>query len=363
MLTYDIPLVPGPTHVPELVRQVYLTDFGSADLEPEYIELYAQVQDQLRTILGTENKLAIMTGEGMIALWGALKSCIEPGDRVLAVSTGVFGYGIGDMAASIGAEVRWVEFGYDEVLRTEPVEEAIAEFKPKMVTAVHCETPSGTLNPIHLVGELVREHQVPLFYVDAVASAAGVPVLVEEWRIDLCLIGTQKALSAYPDLAGVAVSDRAWDVIGTVDYAGYDALLPYRDALEKRWFPYTPAWASLGALHTACSLVLDQGLEEVYERHARAAAYCRQRAFDIGLSLYPADEEACSPTVTAIKVPESVQWKDLDYELRERRMVVAGSLGPLAGKVFRIGHMGSQADVSLVKRGMDVLVEVLDELS
>jgi len=362
MLTYDIPLVPGPTHVPELVRQVYLTDFGSADLEPEYIELYTEVQNQLRTILGTRNKLAIMTGEGMIALWGALKSCIEPGDRVLAVSTGVFGYGIGDMAASIGAEVRWVEFGYDEVLKPEPVEEAIAEFKPKMVTTVHCETPSGTLNPVDQVGTLVREYAVPLFYVDAVASAAGTPVLVDEWNIDLCLIGTQKALSAYPDLAGVAVSDRAWDVISTVDYAGYDALLPYRDALEKEWFPYTPAWASLGALRTACSLVLDQGLQEVYDRHRRSATYCRQRALDMGLSLYPVDEEACSPTVTAINVPQGVEWRALDRGLRDHGMAVAGSLGPLTGKVFRIGHMGSQADVSLVERGMDVLARVLSEL-
>jgi aspartate aminotransferase-like enzyme len=362
MLTYDIPLVPGPTHVPALVQQVYLTDFGSADLEPEYIELYTDVQDQLRTILSTENKLAIMTGEGMIALWGALKSCVEPGDRVLTVSTGVFGHGIGDMAASIGAEVRWVEFGYDEVLKAEPVEEAIAEFKPKMVTAVHCETPSGTLNPIARVGELVHEYEVPLFYVDAVASAAGTPVLVDEWSIDLCLIGTQKALSAYSDLAGVAVSDRAWEIMSAVDYAGYDALLPYRDALDKKWFPYTPALASLDALHAACRLVLDQGLEEVYDRHARTAAFCRERALDMGLSLYPVDEEACSPTVTAIRVPNGLEWEELDQGLREHGMAVAGSLGPLAGKVFRIGHMGSQADVSLVERGMDVLAQVLDEL-
>jgi aspartate aminotransferase-like enzyme len=362
MLTYDIPLVPGPTHVPELVRQVYLTDFGSADLEPEYIELYTEVQDQLRTILGTGNKLAIMTGEGMIALWGALKSCVEPGDRVVAVSTGVFGQGIGDMAASIGAEVRWVEFGYDEVLRSEPVEEAIAKFRPKMVTAVHCETPSGTLNPVDQVGELVQAYNVPLYYVDAVASAAGAPVLVDEWNIDLCLIGTQKALSSYPDLAGVAVSDRAWEIIAKVDYAGYDALLPYRDALEKEWFPYTPAWASLGALHAACGLVLDQGLEEVYARHARAAAHCRQRALEMGLSLYPVDEVACSPTVTALRVPDGVEWEKLDRGLREHGMGVAGSLGPLAGKVFRIGHMGSQADGSLVDRGMDVLAHVLEEL-
>ncbi len=359
MLTYDIPLVPGPTRVPESVRRAYLTDYASADLEREYSQLYADVQEQLRTILGTRNQIAIMTGEGMIALWGALKSCIRAGERVLAVSTGVFGYGIGEMAASIGAAVRWVEFGYDEIIRPEPVEEAIKAFRPKIVTAVHCETPSGTLNPVHLVGELVTQYEVPLYYVDAVASAAGAPVLADEWGIDLCLIGAQKALSAFPDLAAVAVSERAWQIITDLNYPGYDALAPYRDALEKRWFPYTPAWASLAALYEACRLVLDEGLEQVYVRHSQAAQYCRDLAREMGLSLYPADEAGCSPTVTALKVPESIGWEALDRGLREHGVGVAGSLGPLAGKVFRIGHMGAQADMALVERGMDVLAQVL----
>lgn len=359
MLSYDIPLVPGPTRVPESVRRAYLTDYASADLEPEYSQLYAAVQEQLRTILTTRNQIAIMTGEGMITLWGALKSCIRTGERVLAVSTGVFGYGIGQMATSIGADVRWVEFGYDEVIRPEPVAEAIKAFRPKMVTAVHCETPSGTLNPVHLVGELVRQAEVPLFYVDAVASAAGAPVLTDEWGIDLCLIGNQKALSACPDLAAVAVSERAWEIMAEVNYAGYDALAPYRQALEKRWFPYTPAWASMAALHEACRLVLDEGLEQVYTRHRQVAQYCRDRAREMGLSLYPAQEEGNSPTVTALQVPEAIGWKALDRRLRAHRMGVAGSYGPLEGKVFRIGHMGAQAEMALVERGMDVLARVL----
>jgi len=363
MLTYEIPLVPGPTRVPESVRQAYLTDYASADLEPEYSQLYAEVQEQLRAILSTGNQMAIMTGEGMIALWGALKSCIRPGERVLAVSTGVFGYGIGEMAAAIGAEVRWVEFGYDEIIRPEAVERALKDFRPKMVTAVHCETPSGTLNPVGLVGDLVRQYDVPLYYVDAVASAGGAPVLTDEWGIDLCLIGNQKALSALPDLAAVAVSERAWACIAQVNYAGYDALAPYREALAKRWFPYTPAWASLAALHEACRLVLDEGLAQVVARHARVAQRCRDRAREMGLRLYPSQEAGCSPTVTALQVPESLGWEKLDRRLRERGMGVAGSLGPLAGRVFRIGHMGAQADVALVERGMDVLAKVLKEVA
>jgi aspartate aminotransferase-like enzyme len=359
MLTYTIPLVPGPTRVPESVRRAYLTDYASADLEPEYSQLYADVQDQLRTILSTQNQMAIMTGEGMIALWGALKSCIQPSERVLAVSTGVFGHGIGEMAGAVGAEVQWVEFGYDEIIQPERVEEAIRDFRPKMVTAVHCETPSGTLNPVGLVGELVSQYDVPLYYVDAVASAAGAPVLTDEWNIDLCLIGTQKALSAFPDLAAVAVSERAWEIIGEVNYPGYDALLPYREALKKRWYPYTPAWASLAALHEACHLVLDEGLEAVYARHARVAQHCRDRAQALGLELYPADEAGCSPTVTALKVPEALGWEELNRRLREHGMGVGGSLGPLASRVFRIGHMGTQADLELIDQGMDVLAHTL----
>ena len=361
MKTYELPLVPGPIRVPESVRRAYLVDYGSADLEPEYVQLYADVQRQLQTILETKNRFAIMTGEGMIALWGALKSCLQPGDRVLAVSTGLFGHGIGQMAADIGATVQWVEFGYNEVIDPAPVADAILEFQPKMVTAVHCETPSGTLNPVGAVGQIVRENDVPLYYVDVVSSAAGAPVRADQWNIDLCLIGAQKALSAPPELAAVGVSERAWEVIEQVNYVGYDALLPYRDALERGAFPYTPAWASVAALHQACQLVLEEGLEQVYERHAQVAQICRDRARALNLSLYPVDETACSPTVTALSVPESIGWQELDRRLRARGMVVGGSWGPLAGKVFRIGHMGSQADASLVERGMDVLSEAVDD--
>jgi aspartate aminotransferase-like enzyme len=114
MQTYQIPLVPGPTSVPNEVRAAYQVDYGSADLEPEYLKLYADTQAQLQRIMSTANQVALFSGEGMVALWGALKSCLRPGDKVLAVATGVFGYGIGDMARAIGAEVETVGFEYDQ---------------------------------------------------------------------------------------------------------------------------------------------------------------------------------------------------------------------------------------------------------
>ena len=361
MRIYAIPLVPGPTTVPAEVRAAYQEDYGSADLEPEYYELYAETQDMLRAILGTRNAMVIMTGEAMVVLWGALKSTLRPGDRVVAVATGVFGYGIAEMARSVGAEVEVVGFDFDEAADPQRVEEAIRRVRPKMVTMVHCETPSGTLNPVAEVGDLVARYDVPLFYVDAVSSAAGVPLQVDAWHIDLCLVGTQKCLSALPDLGIVAVSERAWRIVQEVGYVGYDALAPFRAALEERWFPYTPSWHAMAALNIACRRVLRGGLENVFRRHAEVAAYCRDRLKAMGLRLFPRREEWSSPTVTAVYVPEGLPWPELDRRLRERGMAVGGSLGPLAGRVFRIGHMGAQADRDLVGRGMDVLEEVLRE--
>ncbi len=156
--TYPIPMVPGPVKAHPSVLEAYRVDYGSADLEKEYVELYTQTETNLKAILQTRSRVVIFLGEGMMALWGALKSCLLPGDRVLAIGTGVYGYGIGDMAAAVGAEVRTIGLSYDETLSDlSEIRKAIAEFKPKMITVVHCETPSGTLNPIHGLGKLKQE--------------------------------------------------------------------------------------------------------------------------------------------------------------------------------------------------------------
>ena len=360
MITYPIPLVPGPTTVSRQVLEAYLTDYGSGDLESEYSDLYAETQQRLQHIFRTDNQIAIMTGEGMAALWGAMKSCVKPGDRVLAVATGIFGYGIGEIAEGLGAEVRTVGFEYDQTAETAPVEEEIRGFRPHMVTAVHCETPSGTLNPVGDIGELVRKHDVPLYYVDAVASAGGADLAVDDWRIDLCLGGSQKCLSATPDMAIVTVSDRAWEIIDAVDYTGYDALKPWRTALDDKSYPYTPSWHSTAALNTACKVLMEEGLEAAISRHELVAVHCRDRIRAMGLCPFPKRAEDASPTVTVVRVPENNSWEMLNACFRDEGLVVGGAFGPLAGKVFRIGHMGAQADMSLLNRGLDVIHRVVN---
>ena len=358
MHTYPIPLVPGPVSVPQAVREVYLADFGSPDLEADFFDLYAICQGQLQQILGTRNDVTIHSGEGMLALWGALKSVLRPGDRVLAVANGLFGYGIGEMAAQLGAVVETVGCDYDDIPDPERVRQAARRFQPRLITAVHCETPSGTLTPLAEIGAICREVDA-LFYVDFVASGGGVPVLVDECSIDLGLLGSQKVLSLLPTLSMITVSPRAWDAVAAVDYPGYDALLPWRDGPARRYLPYTHNWHGLAALRLSCQMLLDEGLANVYARHAAVAAYCRQRLTGMGVVLFPRREEIAAPTVTAAHIPLGWDWLRLDQALRAQGMVVGGNYGPLAGKVFRIGHMGNQARMELVTRGMDVLEDVL----
>ncbi len=360
MKTYPIPMVPGPVKLPQAVLDVYQTNYGSADLEPEFLELHHKTESNLQMILGTKNRIVIQSGEGMLALWSALKSCLFPGDCVLAVATGVFGDGIGDMALSVGANVKKISLPYNETISDmSEIEAAIVKFKPKMITVVHCETPSGTLNPIAELGRLKHRYKTPLLYVDAVSSVGGSATLCDEWHVDLCLGGSQKCLSSLPDMAFLSVSDTAWEVIRQIDYVGYDALKPFYNAPAEHYFPYTPNWHGVASLNAGAELILNEGLDNSFARHEAVAAYCRQKLNEMGLSLFPAPDAEASPTVTAVKLPDGFTWPEFDATLRQHGLVVGGSYGLLAGKVFRLGHMGTQADMDLVEQALSVIEKVI----
>lgn len=358
MQKYRIPLIPGPVSIPPEVLAAYDFDYASPDVEDEFFALYAQCERAMQEMMQTSNDVAILSGEGMLALWSALKSVILPGDRVLAVATGVFGYGIAEMAQQIGAQVEVVRFGYNDAIDPELVRELAQEFQPHMITAVHCETPSGILNELAEVGEIAREVDA-LFYVDAVASVGGAEVRVDDWNIDLGLVGSQKCLSLTPELSMVSISPRAWERIGRVGYVGYDALLPFRTAWSNRYMPYTHNWHALAGLRVSTEMLFAEGMQQVYDRHIACMEACHARLEGMGLRLYPTERSMASPTVTAAIVPAGWQWEHLRERLLGEGVGLGGSYGQLENVVFRVGHMGSQANLELVHRGMDVLEHIL----
>lgn len=364
MKIYPIPMVPGPVKVARQVLDAYQINYGLADMEAEFLELYNQTEANLKTILSTRNQVVIQSGEGMLALWSALKSCLVPGDRVLSIATGVFGDGIGDMAASIGADVRKISLPNNETIADmDEIKSTIETFNPKMITVVHCETPSGTLNPIAELGHAKKKLGVPLLYVDAVSSIGGSPVLTDEWNIDLCLGGSQKCLSSLPDMAFLSVSDAAWEIIDQVGYAGYSALKPFRKAQAEHYFPCTPNWHGVAGLNAGAELIIDEGLSNSFCRHEINAQYCRNQIEEMGLTLFPASDAIPAPTVTAVNVPQEISWQEFDAKLRREGLVVAGSYGPMTNKVFRLGHMGTQADKNLVTQALEVIRKVINQLT
>ncbi len=191
-------------------------------------------------MMETRNRVVIQTGEGMLVLWTALKSTLKPGDRVLVLSTGLFGEGFGDMAKALGCEIRVLDFGYDETIHDfDAVEKAIVEFKPKMITMVQNETPSGTTNPVKEIGDLKVKHGVPLLCVDIV-SGLGEPRYTWTIGMWISLGGSQKCLSAPANMSFLSVSEEAWKIVAEVNYAGYEALLPFRNVTETGYFRTRP---------------------------------------------------------------------------------------------------------------------------
>ncbi|KAF9580960.1 hypothetical protein BGW38_002197, partial [Lunasporangiospora selenospora] len=373
----------GPTVVPSYIKNRYVATFyGSGDLDPEAITLYQDCCSRLAQLFHInqqeEDSVVLMTGEGMVGLWGGLKSVIpwpfdlsnpqgmavgSPKYKILCVGNGVYGCGMYDMVQSLrypNVDVRLVESAWDQPINTVEAVRVIQEWKPDLVTAVHCDTPTGALNSetVCRIGEACAQSDA-LFYVDAVSSAGAVNVDISGWNIDIGLMGSQKAFSLEPSLAIVTVSKKAWRQIEKVGYTGYDAIYPFKGL--RGTFPYTPLWSALDALDLHLKTVYGENCEktqDVYEQHESVAAYCQHRIRKMGLKLWW--DKACdgefqymsSPSVTAVCVPESTTWEELDGKLRRHGVIFGG----------RVGHMGSQAGMDIVRYAMDVLEATVSQL-
>ncbi|QSX01227.1 pyridoxal-phosphate-dependent aminotransferase family protein [Haloterrigena alkaliphila] len=350
---------PGPTAVPPSVREAMAEVQPNPDVDPAFADRYEDLCEKLADVYETTRDVVVLGGEGILGLEAAIASLVAPGDRVLCVSNGLYGDGFADFVESYDGTAELVSAPYDEGYDLEAIETTLEDAADagepfELATLVHCETPTGALNEMGPVLDLLEEHDV-LSVVDAVSSLGGTPVPTD--RIDVCLGASQKCFSAPPGLTTAAISDRAWDRMEERDPASlYTNFLPWRDVSDG--FPYTHLSANVAALDAALDRLLEEGLESVFERHANAAERCRERGAELGLESYP-DPERSSPTVTAFHLPgeaKEVQQRVAD----EEDVVLATGLGDLEDDILRIGHMGFNADVEKVDRAMDAVEAVLD---
>ncbi|RQG93397.1 pyridoxal-phosphate-dependent aminotransferase family protein [Natrarchaeobius chitinivorans] len=361
-------MTPGPTEIPDAIRDRMAEPMPNPDVEPDYFESYRELLDKLERIFradaagaptGTGDAgmdLVVLGGEGILGLEAAVASLVGEGDRVLCLSNGTYGDGFADFVESNGGEAVTCRVPDDETLSADAVADELADADYDVATMVHCETPTGTLNGLEEILELLEDRGV-VSIVDAVSSLGGAPVPTES--IDVCIGGSQKCFSAPPGLTICSISDRAWNRMESVENATfYTDLEPWRTAVEDEWFPYTHLTANLAGLDAAADLLLEEGMESVFERHEAAARRCRERAAELGLEPFPADENDCSPTVTALAVDDA---GDLQRTiLEEHGVALATGLGDHEDDVLRIGHMGHNARVERVDRAMDALAAVLE---
>lgn len=346
-------MTPGPTAVPPRVRERLSEPMPNPDVEDEFFDTYDDVCEKLQRVYDTDDDVVVMGGEGILGLEAAIASTVAPGDDVLCVSNGLYGDGFADFVENYGGDATLVSADYTDPLDVARVEEQLDDGEFEVATMVHCETPTGTLNDIEPVLELLSENDV-LTIVDAVSSLGGTPVPSE--YIDINLGASQKAFSSPPGLTTVAVSDWAWDVVEERDPNSlYTNLLPWRDTSEM--FPYTHLVANVAALDESLTMLLEEGVESVYERHETVAAHCRERGAELGLELYT-DADRSAPTVTAFHLPGRATQVQRELEA-DHDIVLSTGLADLADDILRVGHMGYNAEIEKVDRVMDALEAVL----
>ena len=352
----------GPTQVRENVRMARSLETTNPDLDTAFCEFYKETCDILQELLHSSGTAYILGGEGILGLEAACASLTEPGDRVLVLDNGIFGRGFADFVTMYGGEAVLFTSDYQHPINTAELRaflEKDSDFK--YATVVHCDTPSGILNDISEICPLLSEFGI-LTVVDSVAGMFGEYVNVDESKIDILCGGSQKALSAPAGLTMLWVSDKAMKAMEnrkTPVASFYANILTFKTYYEDKWFPYTMPISDINGLRAALDNV--KADKDILERHAKIAAAARGAVQKAGLKLYP--EEGFSNTVTVIEVPEGLtDTQILSTIIDKYNVMLSGCFDVLAGKVFRIGHMGENARIEDMTLTMDALDKTFADL-
>lgn len=343
----DVPprllLGPGPANVhPRVLQALGMRQVGH--LDPTFIEIMGEVQELLRYAWQTDNKLTIpVSGTGSAAMEAAIANTLEPGDKILVGNNGYFGDRMIDMAGRYGAEVVQIGKPWGEVFSLAEIKQAVFKHRPKVLGLVHAETSTGALQPIEGVGDVCREEDC-LLLLDTVTSLTGAPLFLDDWKIDVAYSGAQKCLGCPPGVSPLSLGERATERLrnrkGKVRSWYLDVSM-----LEKYWgsertYHHTAPINMNYGLREALRLVAEEGLEARWARHRKNAEYLWAGLSEMGIGCHVAEEYRI-PSLTTAKVPDGVDAKAVAGRLlAEYNIEIAGGLGELAGKVWRIGLMG-----------------------
>jgi aspartate aminotransferase-like enzyme len=353
--------VPGPTPCPPEVLKALAWQMVN-HRGPEFHQMLTDVTEDLKKVFQTKNDVLLLTGSGTGGLEASIVNLFSPGDKVLSVSIGVFGDRFASIAKTFGADVTNLKVEWGKAADPDTVKKAIKENPGvKAVLVTHNETSTGVTNDLEALSKVIKGAG-KLLIVDAISSMSSINLPTDKWGCDVVISGSQKGWMVPPGMAFASVSEEAWKAQAAAKMPRFywDFNRAKKNYDEKKENPWTPAISIVYALTVALKMMLKEGIENIFERHARVARMTRDCVKKLGLPLF-ADEKYASNTVTAVSIPAGLDGKKFRQVLREEyKVVLAGGQQTLDGKIFRIGHLGmvSEKDIKEILAAMEKVLPV-----
>ncbi|XP_071510382.1 alanine--glyoxylate aminotransferase-like [Diadema antillarum] len=358
---------PGPANVsPRVLAAGALPVLGH--MHPEMLKIMDDIKVGLQYAFQTKNSLTFaVSGTGHCGMEVAMMNVIDPGDVILVACNGIWGERQADLGKRIGAEVRVLQNPTGVSFSLSQIEESLKSHRPNVFIMTQGESSSGVLQPMEGIGQLCRRYN-SLLLVDTVASLGGVPMYTDEWGIDVIYSGSQKVLGAPPGTAPISFNQKAWEKYSRKKtrvpsfYLDLSHLANYWGCDDSpRRYHHTCPVNSLYQLREGLAILAEEGIESFWARHLAAAKSLYAGLNKLGLKLFVENEASRLPTVSAVMVPPGVDWKKLvSFVMQKYKIEISGGLGPSAGKVWRIGLMGYNANQENVKRVLRALEDGLN---
>jgi aspartate aminotransferase-like enzyme len=334
---YKSLFIPGPVNVrADVLEKMATPMIGHRTKDASTLQ--KNISDKMRKLMYTENEILLSTSSGSGLMEGAIRSCTRK--KAAVFSVGAFGKRWYDMAKAnnVPADLFTSEFG--QPTTSEMVEEALKTGEYDLVTVTHNETSTGVMNPVGEISKVLAKYPEIVFCVDTVSSLAGAKVTVDEWGIDICITSTQKCLGLPPGLAICSMSEKAVKAAEEVEFRGFylDLLKLYTTIKKKNYqYPSTPSLSHMFALDFQLDRIMEEGLDNRFDRHEQMALHVREWAmkyFDLGAA------EGCrSNTLTTVLNTKGISVKELNEKLGERGFMISNGYGDFKEKTFRIAHM------------------------
>lgn len=359
---YRMLMGPGPSDVSPRVLGAMSTPL-IGHLDPEFVTIMDEIKEMARATFLTDNDMTfVVSAPGSAGMETSLANLLEPGDDAVICIHGAFGLRMADIAERCGAKVHKVEAEWGTPIDPEDVRVTLENCTPKLLAIVHAETSTGVLQPLEKISKMVHEAGA-LLVVDAVTSYCGTELKVDEWGIDAIYSGTQKCLSAPPGLSPVSFSNRALEIIDNRKtkvqswFLDINLVRNYWTG-SQRTYHHTAPVSAMFALREAYRIVLEEGLEKRWQRHAQNHLMLREELTDLGFE-FLVEEPYRLPMLNAVKVPESMDEARIRAQLlNDYNIEIGAGLGKFAGKIWRIGLMGE----SSTQRHIHSLISALKEL-